>query len=239
MRWTKARWVVVGASLGRGRQARTIDEARALVHSVRQFAAHRPCGRDLPARADEAVEQRVPARGRRALPARLLLLVRVVHGHRHVRVGAVAYPVEDGVEAVHEELGGVLLPVVAVGVRHELLGLRREHGGDHRGMDVQQAAPQPHVEEVGEVGVTDIVVIGRIRGHHQARVVPRVSTQLPGTPRTIRRDTFDSLGDPFELAEEIPRGMRKRIRLGDVPCHGNSLAGEKMRNCFPCRMPRA
>ena len=31
MRWTKARWVVVGASLGRGRQARTIDEARALV----------------------------------------------------------------------------------------------------------------------------------------------------------------------------------------------------------------
>ena len=176
-------------------------------HPVRQFAAHRPRGRDLPARANEAVKQGMPPCGRLPIRAVVLLLVGVVHGHRHVRVGAVAYPVEDGVEAVYEKLGGILLPVVAVGVRHELLGLRREHGGDHRGVDALEAAPQPHVEEVGEVGVADIVVVGRVGGHHEARIVARVGAQLPRVPRAVRRDALDGLGDPLELTEEIPRGL--------------------------------
>ena len=166
----------------------------------------------------------MPPGGSLPIFAVVLLLVGVVHGHRHVRVGAPAYPVEDRVEAVDEELGGVLLSIVAVGVRHELLGLGREHGGDHRGVDSLQAAPQPHVEEVGEVGVADIVVVGRVGGHHEARIVARVGAQLPRVPRAVRRDALDGLGDPLELAEEIPRGMRKRIRLCIVPHHWNRLS---------------
>ena len=62
----KPRRSVVGALSGRGRRARTIEEARAFVplaeHSVAEFAAHRPRRGDRPTRPDHPFEQRLPAR---------------------------------------------------------------------------------------------------------------------------------------------------------------------------------
>ena len=131
-------------------------------HAVPQLGAHGPGGGDAPAGADHALEDRGPARGCPSIDAGLRLLEGVVDRHRVVRVGAPTGVGEDGAEAVLEEVPRPVPAAVTVLVGDQLLGLGDEHGGEEGGVDVLEGASQPDVEEVGEVGVADIVVVRRI-----------------------------------------------------------------------------
>lgn len=67
-------------------------------------------------------------------------------------------------------LGGLAL-AVAVGGDDGLCFFRGEVGGVERGEDVLEGALVPDVEEVGQVCVRDVVVVGRVGDHRVERVV--------------------------------------------------------------------
>jgi hypothetical protein len=77
------------------------------------------------------------------------LLRQAVHGLRH---------------AVEEELLGLFLAAVAVRCGDQLFGLRNRERGEEVGKDGPQRPTQPDVEEVRQVGVADVVVVGRVGG---------------------------------------------------------------------------
>ena len=96
------------------------------------------------------------------VPFRLRLLEGVVDGDREGRVRLFHETAHRLSHAVEEEgLGGVLTSV-AVGRSHQFFGLRhgqrREQVREHR----LQGAAQPDIEEVRQIGVADVVVVGRV-----------------------------------------------------------------------------
>ncbi|MDW8145407.1 MAG: hypothetical protein RMJ48_03760 [Roseiflexaceae bacterium] len=72
-----------------------------------------------------------------------------------------------------EEARASLPAALLLRVRHNLAGLRRERGSEEVGVEVAHGALQPDVEEVGEVGVRHIVVVGRV-GQHRVEEGVRV-----------------------------------------------------------------
>ena len=63
---------------------------------------------------------------------------------------------------IHKEGLGRFLRAVTIGSRDQFFGLRDGNRGEEGGQDWFQGAAEPDVEEVGEVSVTDIIVVGRI-----------------------------------------------------------------------------
>ncbi len=64
--------------------------------------------------------------------------------------------------AVEEEGLGLLLAAVAVGRGDQFLGLGHRERGEEIGEDRPQRATQPDIEEVRQIGVADVVVVGRV-----------------------------------------------------------------------------
>ena len=67
--------------------------------------------------------------------------------------------------AIKEEGLGLLLAAVAVRRGNQFLGLGTAQSGEEIGKDWLQRTAQPDVEEVRQVGVADVVVVGRIGGN--------------------------------------------------------------------------
>jgi hypothetical protein len=63
-----------------------------------------------------------------------------------------------------------LAPVAAeaLGRGHQLRLLGHQDRAEEVGIEVANGAPQPHVEEVREGGVADVVVVGRVGGDEEA-----------------------------------------------------------------------
>ena len=100
-----------------------------------------------------------------AVPSSLValrLLEGVVDGDREGRVRLLGEAVHRLRHAVEEERLGLLLAAVAVWRRDQLLGLGHGERGEEVGKDRPQRAAQPDVEEVRQIGVADVVVVGRI-----------------------------------------------------------------------------
>jgi hypothetical protein len=120
--------------------------------------------------ADHRVEKGLPAGAGGALVALALgLLEGVVDGDREGRVRLLGQAVHRLRHAVEEERLGLLLAAVAVGRGDQFLGLGHGQRGEEVGEDGPQRAAQPDVEEVREVGVADVVVVGRVGGDELAR----------------------------------------------------------------------
>ena len=94
---------------------------------------------------------------------------------------------------------------MTIGVGDKLFGLGGEHRANELRVDPAQAATQPHVEEVGEIGVADVVVVRRIRGHHESRVVALRRADLGGDTFGNSRGVLDSFCYPLDLPEEVAR----------------------------------
>ena len=71
--------------------------------------------------------------------------------------------------AVQEEGLGLLLAAMAVGRSDQLLSLGHGERGEQIGEDGPQRAAQPDIEEVRQVGVADVVVVGRVGGDDLVR----------------------------------------------------------------------
>ena len=100
-----------------------------------------------------------------AVPSSLValrLLEGVVDGDRKGRVRLLGEAVHRLRHAVEEECFRLLLAAMAVRRGDQLLGLGHGERGEEIGEDRLQRAAQPDVEEVREVSVTDVVVVGRI-----------------------------------------------------------------------------
>ena len=95
-----------------------------------------------------------------------LLLESVVDGDRKGGVGLHGQVVQRAGHAFHEEALGGLFAAVTVGGGDQLFRLRRSDGGVEVGKDRSERAAQPDVEEVGQVGVADVVVVGWVSGNH-------------------------------------------------------------------------
>ena len=144
-------------------------EARALVsdaeHAIAQFGSHRPSAADGEAGSDHCVEKGLPASAGGAVVAVALgLLEGVVDGDRESRVRLLGEAVHRLRHAVEEERLGLLLAAVAIRRGDQFLGLGHGERGEEVGEDGPQRATQPDVEEVRQVGVADVVVVGRVGG---------------------------------------------------------------------------
>ena len=64
--------------------------------------------------------------------------------------------------AVEKESLRLLLAAVAIGRGHQFLGLGHSKRGEEVRKDRLQRATQPDVEEVRQVGIADVVVVGWI-----------------------------------------------------------------------------
>ena len=165
-----SRRVAVGASAARGRQTRTMLEARALVSD----ADHARCRSSVrigqvplmakPARITASRKVSQPVLAVPVVALALRLLEGVVDGDWESRVRLLGEAVHRLRHAVEEERLRLLLAAVAVGRSDQLLGLGHGERGEEVGEDGLQRAAQPDVEEIRQVSVANVVVVWRIGG---------------------------------------------------------------------------
>ena len=129
------------------------------------LGSHRPGAADGEASADHRVEEGLPAGAGGAFGAVALgLLEGIIDSDREGRVRLLGEAVHRLGHAVEEERLGLLLAAMAVGSGDQLLGLGHSERGEEVGEDGPQRAAQPDIEEVRQVGVGDVVVVGRVGG---------------------------------------------------------------------------
>ena len=95
--------------------------------------------------------------------AGMRLLGEVVHRLRH---------------AVQEERFGLLLAAVPIGSGDQFFGFGHSNRREKVGKDRTQESTQPDVEEIGQIGVADVVVVGRIGGDDLVRAKSSESAHL-------------------------------------------------------------
>ena len=87
--------------------------------------------------------------------------------------------------SVEEERLCLLLTAMSVGGCNQFLDLGHGERGEQVGKDWPKRAAQPDIEEVREVCVTDVVVVGRISRYNTI-----TSIVCDGSIRLIRRALF-------------------------------------------------
>ena len=130
------------------------------------FCTHRPGAGDAETGADDGGEHGLPAGGGGGVVlVCLALLEGVVNGDGDVLAGVLIELTAGAEHAVLEEIARLFHAAVeAVGRGDQLLRLGHEHGAEEFGIGAFQRLPHPDVEKVGEVGIADVVVIGRVGG---------------------------------------------------------------------------
>ena len=124
------------------------------------------------------------------------------------RVRLLGEPVHRLRHAVQEKRLGLLLAAVAIGRGDQFLGLGYGERGEEVGEDRLQRAAQPDVEEVRQVGVADIVVVGWVGGDDTVRgeafALPR--RLVAKRPEQLRREDNKALYTPrFITVSKIAR----------------------------------
>ena len=229
----KPRRSVVGASSGRGRRAEDdgggerVGTARD--HPVAQLAAVRPGRGDRPTAADHALEERLPARGGRALRIGVRLLEGVPDRDREVRRCASCRalrrtPVR---KPSSKNCFAPSLPSWRYGLATSSSALGTSIVREELRMDAAQRPAEPHVEEVREVGVADVVVVGRVsemtttacssvdRGiclHRTGRPTRRVVCDCAFTMLPIATSSRYPLDFATEVASAKSQAMGSRLR---------------------------
>jgi len=139
-------------------------------HASSSFCAHGPGAGEGEAGAQHGFQKGLPARAVRAVAlGSVALLEGVVDGDRKGRVRLRGQVVHGGRHAVQKKHLGGLLAAVAVGRGNQFFGLGHGQRGVEIREDRPQAAAQPDIEKVGQVGVANIVVIRRVTGNYFAR----------------------------------------------------------------------
>ena len=195
-----------------------------------QFSSHRPGAADGEAGVDHGVEEGLPAGAGGAVRAVALgLLEGVVDGDRKGRVRLLGEAVHRLRHAVEEEGLGLLLAAVAVGRGDQFLGLGYGERGEEVGEDGLQRAAQPDVEEVRQVGVADVVVVGWVGGDDLVDADSSALLRLP-----VAHDQWpmpamlvNALRDSCRLADpKLPPMLAERICFREIPSHRNRLPTE-------------
>ena len=101
--------------------------------------------------------------------------------------------------AVEEERLRLLLAAVAIGRSDQFLGLGHGERGEEVREDRLQRAAQPDVEEVRQVGVADVVVVGRIGGDDlvDAEIVCVAASACVRMPDSVAGGNASSTSRPY------------------------------------------
>ena len=157
---------MVGAAGSRWRQTRTMLEARALVSILTLPVVSSVRIGQVPVSAKPALStaSRKVSQPVEAVPLsdEFRLLECIIDRDWEGRMGLLRQPVHGAGHAIHEEGFGSFLAAVTVGCGHQFFSLGYSQCGEQTREYWPQRAAQPDVEEVGEVSVADIVVVGRI-----------------------------------------------------------------------------
>ena len=132
------------------------------------FGAHRPCAGNGKACPDNGAEHGLPtSRGCFGVLVCVALLVGVVDGYRNVLPGILVNLLAGVQHSVLKEIPCLFSAALkAVGGRHKFLCLGHQHGAEQLGIGVFQGLPHPDIEEIGQISIADIVIIGRVGGDH-------------------------------------------------------------------------
>ena len=132
-------------------------------NAIGELGSNRPCSGNGKTGADHCIEKGLPAcRGGAAVTLRLGLFEGVVDGYGEGRMRRGGNSSESATHAFYKESFCVLLSAVTVRSGDQLLVLGHDERGEKVGKDRSKRPPQPDVEEVGQVGIADIVVVRRV-----------------------------------------------------------------------------
>ena len=120
------------------------------------LSAQRPGAADHQAGIEQGVDHRLPAGGG---------LVGVDDDGHAARFEDAVHLLESLLQVLLKEALASLPAVRAVGVGHDLARFGGERGGEEFRVEMAHGALEPDVEEVGEVGVGHVVVVGRVGEH--------------------------------------------------------------------------
>ena len=183
--------------------------------------------RDGEARADHCVEKGLPAGACGSFVAiALRLLEGVVDGDWEGRVRLLGKAVHRLRHAVEKERLCLFLAAVAVGRSDQLLGLWHGQRGEEVGEDRLQRAAQPDVEEVREIGIADVVVVGWIGGDKLAERTVCARIRLCAASATCLRKEASSALISIRPAEPVAALFPNGDCLCVIPCHRDRLSRE-------------
>ena len=173
---------------------------------------------------DNRVQERLPAGADRAgIPLRFRLLEGVVDGDGEGRVRLLSETLHGQGHPLEKECLGFFLASVAIGRSHQLLGFRHGERGEKVGKNRSQGTAQPDIEEVGQIGVADVVVIGRVGGYQLVNTDELKSCILLTCKTTGFNSNRHALDYPFNRHTIVAGSTGKWVHIREVPSHRNCL----------------
>ena len=134
-------------------------------HSIAEFRAHRPSAGDRETGLNHGIQEGLPTgAGSAPIPFLLGLLEGVVDGDREAGVGLSSKTLHRLSHPGQKKGLRLLLVPMPVWSGDQFFGLRHGERGEQVREYRFQGAAQPDIEEIGQVGVADVVVVGRIGG---------------------------------------------------------------------------
>ena len=170
---------------------------------------------------------------------RVTLFIGIVDGHRHILAGILIDLLAGVQHTILKEVPcffGTALK--AVGRCHQFFRLGHQHGTEQFGVSFFEGLPHPDVEEIGQVCIADVVIIGRIGGHHnipQAAVT--LCIKLTNLTETLSRKFYNTLCYPVQHIIKATRRIAEWICFRIVPYHGNCLTTKRISQTFARRIP--
>ena len=209
--------------------------------TVCHFGAHGPCAGNGKACPDDGTEHGLPAGGGSfGILVCVALLVGVVDGYRNVLTGVLVNLLAGVQHSVLKEIPSFFgAALKAVGGRHQFFCLGHQHGAEQLGVGVFQRLPHPDIEEIGQVCIADVVIIGRVRGNHNVpQAAVALCVKLTNFCIPLCWKLFYAANDPIQHIFITAGRGTKRICFCKIPNHGNCLTTEGVSHFFAGVMPR-
>ena len=126
-----------------------------------------------------------------------------------------------------EAAGFVLAAVVPVRSNHRFVAFRGQLAAEVVRVEEANAALQPDIEEVGQVGIGDVVVVRRVGDNSvlalvQQRQTRRRSSEAVAAGWPIASVSIRS-ADFLQVLADISRRAAERVGLSEVPHHRQRL----------------
>ena len=118
-------------------------------------------------------------------------------------------------------------PAVAIRRRHQFLFFGNRNGASEVGIYIFNVASEPDIEIVGQIGVTDIVVVWRIgRDDCPIRQTDILRIVLNLSAGSVWPQTRKGLPDPINGTEVISRAIAEDVAFSEIPSHRDGLSSK-------------
>ncbi len=127
-------------------------------------------------------------------------------------------------------LGFLLVTVEAFRCCCQLRGFRYQDGFEEVWIQFANGPSEPNIEEVGERGITNIVVVGRIGADQKsAGVVPctgRIDLATVTAATCRLAEDLNTISDVVPTRDPRPNRIAKYVCFCEIPYHWNGLSTE-------------